>query len=70
MVETEVNINSGSLTVEMINKGQGFKPLSLNNLVTTKSIVVMPPLGVFQRPDLYCKQRWKSQAEEGSAYKK
>ena len=27
--------------------------------MTTKSKVVMPPPGVFQRPDLYCRQRWR-----------
>ena len=35
-----------------INEGQGFKPLLQNNLLTTKSKVVMPPPGVFQRPDI------------------
>ena len=57
--ETEAIINSLSLTVEIINEGQGFKPLSPNNLLTTSSKVVMPPPGVFQRPDLYCRQRWR-----------
>ena len=52
-------INSRPLTVETINEGQGFKPFSPNNLLTTKSKVVMPPPGVFQRPDLYCRQRWR-----------
>ena len=59
MAETEAVINSLPLTVETINEGQGFKPLSPNNLLTTKSKVVMPPPGVFQRPDLYCRQRWR-----------
>ena len=57
MAETKAVINSQPLTVETINEGQGFKPLSPNNLLTTKSKVVMPPPGVFQRPDLYCRQR-------------
>ena len=59
MAEMEAVINSGPLTVEAINEGQGFKPLSPKNLSTTRSKVVMPPPGVFQRPDLYCRQRWK-----------
>ena len=58
MAETEAVINSQPLTVETINEGQGFKPLSPNNLLTTKSTAVMLPPGVFQRPDLYCRQRW------------
>ena len=60
MVETEAVVNSRPLTVKTINKGQGFKPLSPNNLLTTKSKVVMPPPEVFKRPDLYFRQRWKS----------
>ena len=56
MAETEAVINSRPLTVETIN--EGFKPLTPNNLLTTKSKVVIPPPGVFQRPDLYCRQRW------------
>ena len=35
MAETEAVIHSRPLTVETINEGQGFKPLSLNNLLTT-----------------------------------
>ena len=59
MAEAEAVINSRPLTVGTINEGQGFRPLSPNNLLTTKSKVVMPPPVVFQRPDLYCKQRWR-----------
>ena len=59
MSETEAVINSRPLIVETINEGQGFKPLSPNNLLTTSSKVIMPPPGVFQRPDLYCRQRWR-----------
>ena len=59
MIETEAVINSQPLTVETINEGQRFKTLSPNNLLTVKSKVVMPPPGVFQRPDLYCRQRWR-----------
>ena len=59
MAEKEAVINSRPLTVETINEDQGFKPLSPNNLLTTRSKVVMPPLEVFQRLDLYCRQRWR-----------
>ena len=55
MAETEAVINSRPPTVETINEDQGFKPLSLNNLLTTKS-KVLPSPGVFQRPDLYYRQ--------------
>ena len=46
MAETEVVINSQPLTVNTIREQQGFKPSSLNNLLTTKSKEVMPPPGV------------------------
>ena len=59
VAETEAVISSRPLTVKTINEGQGFKPLSSNNLLTTKSKVMMPPPGVFQRPGLYCRQRWR-----------
>ena len=59
MAEKEAVFNSRPLTVETINEGQGFKPLSPNNLLTTTSKVVMPPLEVFRRLDLYCRQRWR-----------
>ena len=59
MAETEAVINSQPLTVETINEGQGSKPLSAKNQLTTKSKVVIPPPGVFQRPELYCRQRWR-----------
>ena len=59
MAEAEAVINSRPLTTETLDDGQGFKPLSPSNLLTTKSKVVMPPPGVFQKPDLYCKQRWR-----------
>ena len=29
-------------------------------MLTTKSKVVMPPPGVFQRPGLYCRKRWRT----------
>ena len=51
MAKTKAVINSWPLTVKTINDGQGFKPLSPNNLLTTKSKVVMPWPGVFQRLD-------------------
>ena len=57
MAETEAVINSQPLTVETINEGQGFKPLSPNNLLTTKSKLAMPLPGAFQMPNLYCRKR-------------
>ena len=44
--------DSRTLTVKSINDGQGFNPLSPNNLPTTKSKVMVPLHGVFQIPVL------------------
>ena len=34
-------------------------PISPNNILTMKTKVVMPPPGVFQKPDLYFGSRWR-----------
>ena len=59
MTETEAITNSRPLTVETINDGQSTMPISPNNILTMKTKVVMPPPGVFQKPDLYCRSRWR-----------
>ena len=59
MTETEAIINSRPLTVEAINDGQSPKPIPPNNILIMKTKVVIPPPGVFQKPDLYCRSRWR-----------
>ena len=59
MTEVEGILNSWPLAVEMINDPSSFQPLSLANILTIKSKVVMPPPGKFQRPDLYCRRQWR-----------
>ena len=59
MAKIKAVINPQPLTVETINNGQGFKPLSPNNLFITKSKVVMSPLGIFQKPESQCREREK-----------
>ena len=51
MTETETIINY------RVNDGQSPKPISPNNILTMKTKVVMPPPGIFQKPDLYCRSR-------------
>ena len=58
MTETAI-VNSWLLTVETINDGQSPMQISLNNILTMKTKMVMPPPGVFQKPDLYCRSRWR-----------
>ena len=45
MTEVEGILNSWPLVVEMINDPSSFQPLSLANILTIKSKVVMPPPG-------------------------
>ena len=59
VVETEAIINSRPLTVESLSDVNSEIPLSPSNLLTMKSDVIMPPPGVFNRPDLYSRGRWR-----------
>ena len=59
VVETEAIINSRPLTVESLSDVNSEIPLSPSNLLTMKSNVIMPPPGVFNRPDLYSRRRWR-----------
>ena len=59
VAETEAIINSRPLTVESLSDVNSEIPLSPSNLLTMKSDVIMPPPGVFNRPDLYSRRRWR-----------
>ena len=59
LVEVEAIVNSRPLTTEIINDVTSLSPLSPINLLTLKSKVVMPPPGVFSKPDLYCRKHWR-----------
>ena len=59
MTETEAVINSRPLTDETINDGHILMLISPNNILTMKTKFVMHPPGVFQKPDLYCRSRWR-----------
>ena len=56
--EVEAIINSRPLTVENLTDPE-LKPLSPNQLLTLKSKAVLPPPGVFQKADQYCRRRWR-----------
>ena len=58
MMETEAIINSWPLTIETINDGQSPMLISPNNILTMKTKGVMPPPGVFQKPNLSCRGSW------------
>ena len=59
VAETEAIINSRPLTVESLSDINSEIPSSLSNLLTMKSDVIMPPPGIFNRPDLYSRRRWR-----------
>ena len=57
--ETEAIINSRPLTAESLSDVNNKISLSPSNLLTIKSDVIMPPPGVFNRPDLYSSRQWR-----------
>ena len=59
VADTEAIINSRPLTVESLSDINSEIPLSPSNLLTMKSDNIMLPPGVFNRPDLYSRRRWR-----------
>ena len=59
MTEAENVINSRPLTVENLSDHQSPEPLTPNHLLTSKTEVVLPPPGCFERLDLYSRKRWR-----------
>ena len=59
MTEVEAILHSRLLSVETISDPQSLNPLSPSNLLTMKSRVIMPPPGLFVRPDLYNRKQWR-----------
>ena len=57
LVEVDSKIISRPLIVETINGIGSEAPLYPNNLLTMKTNVVLPPPGIFSRPDLYSRKR-------------
>ena len=59
LCEAECVINSRPLAVENLGDAHT-EVLTPNNLLTMKSKIVLPPPGVFQKEDVYCRKRWKA----------
>ena len=55
MIEAEAIVNCHPLTTD---NDCSLVPLTPNHLLTSKTNVVLPPPGVFQRTDLYARKRW------------
>ena len=58
LTEAENIVNSRPLTIENLHDPNSI-PLSPMNLLTMKSQFVLPPPGVFQKEDMYCRKRWR-----------
>ena len=59
MCEAEAIVNSRPLTVENVASPVCPGPLTPNHLLTSKSDVILPPPGEFQREDVYSRRRWR-----------
>lgn len=59
LYEVAAIINSRPLCVESLNDPTSLRPITPNMILTTKSGIVMPPPGKFQREDLYCRRQWR-----------
>ena len=57
--EVEAFVNSRPMVVETINNVNSEVALSPSGILTMKSKVVIPPPGVFGKPDLSCRRRWR-----------
>ena len=59
MIEMEAIVNSRPLTIETIADSTSEAAISLSNLLTRKSKVVIQPPGSFGTPDLYSRRKWR-----------
>jgi len=59
MYETMAVVNSRPMSVDNLNDATSLEPLTPNHLLTTKSRVVLPPPGNFQKADVYSRKQWR-----------
>ena len=59
LVEVEGIINSRPITCESIGDVNSIIPLSPKQLLSSKTRVVIPPPGTFQKEDMYCRKQWR-----------
>ena len=59
VTEVQVIVNSRPLTIETLSDPTSPMPISLANLLTLKTKLIMPPLGSFDQPDMYSRRRWR-----------
>ena len=59
LCDTMAIVNCRPLTVDGLNDPLTTEPLTPNHLLTMKFKIILPPPGNFQRPDLYCRKKWR-----------
>lgn len=59
MYEVMAILNSRPLSVESLEDPTGPLPLTPNHILTTKSMGILPPPGVFQKKDLMLRKQWR-----------
>ena len=59
LIDVEVIVNSRPFTTDLLSDVNSMIPLSPINLLTLKSRVLMPPIGGFTAPDIYCGKHWR-----------
>ena len=59
MAEAEAVINSRPITVDNLHDPMSPMPLSPIQLLTMKTNVVLPPPGIFERPDIFSRKLWR-----------
>ena len=52
-------VNSRPLSIDYLSDAKAPELLTPNHLLTMKPKRVVPPLGEFQRPDVYSRRRWR-----------
>ena len=58
-IEVEAIVNSRPLSADVLSDSS-IEPLTPNHLLTMKTKVILPPPGIFQRADVYCRKRWRA----------
>ena len=59
LAEVKGIINSRPITCEFIGDVNSIIPLIPMQLLSSKTRVVMPPPGTFQKEDMYCRKQWR-----------
>ena len=59
LTEIETIVNSRPLLVEVLSDSNSLVPLTPNQLLTSKTKIVMAPPGTFTQADIYSRRRWR-----------